>query len=119
MEQLQFVISFPEEPVARANDFTAELREVVLDSHPDARAERRKDDPSTQDFGATLAVILGTPAVIVVAKGIQAWLRAHHGVKLHIKRCDGTIVAENLTGDQAIELAELMLAGNAGPSTTC
>ncbi len=116
MEQLEFMISFPEENVARGNVLAPDLREAVLDSHPDVEATVKRSDPGSMDFGTTLAVVLSGKAIIAVAKGIQEWLKAHRRVTVKIERPDGTIVAENLTGGQALDLVRLTQAG-AGPST--
>ena len=104
----QYVIKFESTSVAEAGDLAEDLREAILDAHPDVSAERRRDDSNTMDFGATLAVLLGTPAVIAVAKGIQDWLERHQSAKLRIERPDGTVVVENLTGQQAVDLVKYL-----------
>ena len=103
----KFIIKVQDVSVADSGVLLQDLREMILDSHPDVSAELKRDDPEAQDFGATLALLLGTPALIAVAKGIEAWLKLHHSSKLRIEK-DGRVVAENLTGAQVINLAKLL-----------
>jgi hypothetical protein len=64
--------------------------------------ERQKDDQRTQDFGATLAVVLAGPAVVAVARGIEAWLQRYRDVEIEITTSDGTHVkARRVTVDTA------------------
>lgn len=104
----QYVIKFQDISLAEANILAESLRDAILDSYPGVRVERRRDDQSTQDFGATLILLLGAPAAVAVAKGIEQWLKRYQSAKLRIEQPDGTIIAENLTGKQVIELAKLL-----------
>jgi hypothetical protein len=104
----QFVIRFQDTSLAEANVLAESLRDAILDSHPDVSVKTQRDDPSLQDFGATLVLLLGAPAVVVVAKGIEQWLKRHQSASVRIEGPDGIIVAENVTGNQAVELAKLL-----------
>src|SRR4030095_1970220 len=106
-----FVIRFQDASMAEAGVFAADLRETILDAHPDVSAERQRLDSTAQDFGTSLAVVIGTPAILAVAKGIQTWLKRHHAAKIRIERPNGTIVAENLTGSQVLDLTKLLSSG--------
>ena len=53
-EQAQtYIITFDTLSAADANRYTEELRQALLDASPDVQVHRRRDDPRTQDFGAT------------------------------------------------------------------
>lgn len=61
---------------ARATRDAASLRDHLLEAVPEGLgATLEKDDRSTQDMGATLAIVLGGPALVAVAQGIADWLR--------------------------------------------
>ena len=110
-ESKMFLIKFEKTSVSEAGTLAEDLRQVILDAHPDTSAARRRDDSSSMDFGTMLEVMLAAPAIIAVAKGVQAWLERHHAVTLRVEKPDGTLIAENLTPKRAVELARLMQEG--------
>jgi len=73
---------------------------------PDISVSRKKDDATTQDFGATLVLVLGTPAVIAVASGIASFLKRHHA-KLSIF-ADGRLVVEGVEGKDMARIVEAL-----------
>ena len=97
-------IRFEDVTIAEAGGLAASLREDLLDISPDIGVRIEKDDPSTQDFGATLVLVLGTPAVLAVAKGVADYLRRKRGT-ITIEK-DGTLVATGISGDDAARIAE-------------
>ncbi len=90
--------------LAEANVKAARLRQDILDSTSDVSATVEKDDPLTQDFGATIVLVLGTPAILAVAKGIANYLARERGT-ISID-ADGTVVATGISGDDAARIAE-------------
>lgn len=100
----QFEIRFEDLPVAEAGTKAARLRRELLDVSPEVTVNIVKDDPENQDFGATLILLLGTPAIIAVANGVASYLARNRG-KITITK-DGTVVAENISGDDAARIAE-------------
>jgi hypothetical protein len=101
-----FIISFPGTSTAEANRLAAGLASAIRDAHRDVKVEQKRDQPDTQDFGATLAVILGTASVTAVAKGVEAWLARHSGAKIQINK-DGSVIASNLDSRDAARIAEV------------
>ena len=109
MDQQTYIIKFENISEAEANRYAGELRDMLLDATSDVEVSRRRDDPSTQDFGATLMLILGTPAVTAIAKAMGDWLTLHRQVGLTLKTANGEIIGTNLTSKDAMKLAELLL----------
>ena len=58
-------------------------------------------------------MVVGTPAVLAVAKGIADYLRRDRG-RISIE-VNGTIVAENISGEDAARIAEAMSSSSAHP----
>src|SRR5215470_5260866 len=106
MEQQTFTISFEGVSQAAANRYASELRNVILDATTDVEVERKRDDPRTQDFGATLLLALGTSAIPAIVKAIGDWLALHHKVGITIKTAKGEVIATNLTTHDAMKLAD-------------
>src|SRR2546422_900512 len=82
---------------ADVNRYVDELRNALLDATPDITVQRRRDDPRTQDFGATLVLVLGTPAVITAVKTISDWLKLRTSASLTIETPEKRIVVEHIT----------------------
>lgn len=107
-------ISFPDCSVGEANQLALDLKNSLIrvasarGLNNAIQATVEKQDKNTQDFGASLAVMLATPAVVAVAKGIHDWISAN-GHKVIIKHKRGEIVA---TGSSAknIDVAETIKA---------
>ncbi|GHO82305.1 hypothetical protein [Dictyobacter formicarum] len=110
MDQQTYIINFDNISGAEANIYASELRDVLLDTSSDIEVESRRDNPHTQDFGATLVLILGTPAILATAKAVGDWLTLRRKTGIIIKTADGEIVATNLTSKDALKLAELLVA---------
>ena len=109
MEQQTYTITFDGVSDADANRYASELRNVLLDATSDVEVERKRDDPRTQDFGATLLLALGTSAVPALVKAIGDWLAIHHKVGITIKTAEGEVIATNLTTNDAMKLADRLL----------
>jgi hypothetical protein len=59
-----------------------------------------KENAETQDFGTTLAVVLGTPFALALANGIRDYI-AKRGCRVVLETPDGTVIA---TGDAATNI---------------
>jgi hypothetical protein len=101
-----FTISFPGVSVAEGNRFASSLADALRDSDSSVAVERQRERPDTQDFGASLAVILGTAAVTAVAKGIEAWLARNSGAQIEIRRNDNVVlIASHLDSKDVPQIA--------------
>jgi hypothetical protein len=105
-----FKIRFENVSLAEGGIKASRLREKLLDTSQDVQAEIEKDDPSTQDFGATLVLVLGAPAMVAIAKGIADYLRRDRG-SISIE-ADGKIIAQGISGEDAARIAEAMSSKN-------
>lgn len=102
------IIGFGNASKADANIFADDLRGVLRDAAPDVSVEPHRTERGAQDFGATLILVLGAPAVVAIAKALGDWLKLHHSVSVDIQTPDGRFVAKNLTAKDAHKLAELL-----------
>ena len=113
LNQQTYIIQFENVSDAEANRYAAELRDFLLDATPDIEVDRKRNDPHTQDFGATLLLLVGTPAAAAAAKAIGNWLALRRGT-ITIKRGeDGEILecsATNLSEKGQLELVKLLTA---------
>jgi hypothetical protein len=104
-ESARYEVRFEEVSVAEAGVLAANLRDELLEFLPeDAKVLLEKDDPTNQDFGATLVLVLGTPAVLAIARGIASYLQRQHG-SISISK-DGAVVATGISGADAARIAE-------------
>jgi len=101
-EQLE--IRFEDVSLRDADLKIAELQRELKQSSADVSVEIKKDDQTTQDFGATLVLVLGTPAILAVAKGIASYLARHRGT-ISISK-NGEVVATGISSDDAARIAE-------------
>jgi hypothetical protein len=72
MDELTYTIEFEGVALADANRYADDLRDILLDASPDVRVMVKRDDPSSMDFGGTLILMLGTSAVVAIAKVSRA-----------------------------------------------
>ena len=106
MDQGEVIISFIGTSVAEANLHAQDLAEDLKDTDRDLKVEIRKESPHTQDFGATLVLILGTAAATKVAAGIAKWVARHSGARIALKTKDGTeLLIENADSAAAAKIA--------------
>jgi hypothetical protein len=95
--------------VAEANRFAAELAERLRDADEPIDVRETRADPSAQDFGSTLVLLLAAPAVVALAKGVTAWLAMRPNAKVTLKGKDGTVIASGLTSADARAVIEQQL----------
>lgn len=104
----RIVIKFDDVSVAEAGFLAADLGDSLVSAHADIATQRLRDDPASMDSGATLAVLFGKEAIRALAKGIEHWLLRHQSAKLSIETPSGKLVVENITAQNAAELAMVL-----------
>jgi hypothetical protein len=72
----------------------------------------KRTSAETQDFGATIILVLTTPAALAIAKGLHDWI-SKRGSKVTITTPDGTVVAEG-DGVKGIEIDKTVRALRGG-----
>lgn len=102
----QITIHFEDATLDEAGRMALSLQSDVRDASKAVKATLEKEDPSTQDFGSVLVLVLGTPAILAVASGIADWLRRERA-SITIK-ADGEVVAKGIRGEDAARIAEAM-----------
>lgn len=90
------------------NQATGDLRLQLSKIQEIKEIDFLKKDKTSQDMGATLIAVLGTGAALAVAKGIQAWISRWHSASITIKDDKGTIIVENITSSNALEILEIL-----------
>jgi hypothetical protein len=85
----------PAVSIAVANKNASELIGIILASCPDVHVRRAKNDPTTQDLGATIGIVIGSAAVTAVAKGMADWMRKRSTARLVLSK--DKIIIENVT----------------------
>lgn len=98
MSEIELTVKLPGVDAASASRKIQELegdlrqaRSQGLDAH------RRREPSEAMDFGATLGIILGAPAVITLAKALVVWARRTNTVRLEVSNARGNrVVLENV-----------------------
>lgn len=89
--QAVFHVRFDGLTTAAANQAAIELQEKIREVGG-VQADIAKERSDTQDFGATIVLILGTKAAVEVARAIHAYI-AKRGDRVVIETADGRVVA--------------------------
>ncbi|MCW5704594.1 MAG: hypothetical protein KIT82_18670 [Bradyrhizobium sp.] len=88
--EISFVGATPADASRLADDLAAYVR-----MHIDGAEVRVIGGSSdAMDFGATVALVLGTPAVIILARGIADWVRRQGDPDLLIKTAKGSVTVK-------------------------
>jgi hypothetical protein len=110
MSKQSIEISFPgiptDEAAALAESLASDLTGSVKDDGRPVVPEIRKEDKQAQDFGATLILVLGAPAVVVLANAIRDWVRRNDRGEVIIN-VNGTTI-RNVAGKDAAEIVKAL-----------
>ncbi|MBN3753693.1 hypothetical protein G3N95_12145 [Paraburkholderia sp. Tr-20389] len=99
-EKQEFLIRFEELSPAEAGAQAQILKDALLDTTPHVEARIERDRTESMDLGATLVLVLGTPAVIAIAKGLAAFMAREREATLVIE-CDGRVIFKGNSSDAA------------------
>lgn len=95
------LIRFDNMSTADANRAADELRRQLRGAMgSEVSIDRIKENQETQDFGGTLAIVLGTPFALALAKGIRDYI-AKRGCRVVLETPEGRVIA---TGDAAANI---------------
>lgn len=71
-----------------ADGLIGDLQEHIAHELPAANTSRVRKDPRTQDFGLTLAIVLGSPSVAALAGVLSNWLQSRSEAELNLSLTD-------------------------------
>ena len=103
--RIKFLHTSPDEANTNVTDLSEFLRDAVP-QQDELGLKRERTSKDSQDFGATLVLILGTTAITAVARGIQSWLASHSGTTIEITDEHGKVVATNVNAKSAADIAK-------------
>ena len=106
-QQNQFQIRFEGVSADVSGKMADKLRQELIRISSDVDVRQIKDDRTTQDFGTTIVLILGTPAVLAIANGIAAYLKRDRAT-ISIISSDGKVVATGVSGADTVRIAEAL-----------
>jgi hypothetical protein len=112
-------IIFPDLDDAQAHEEAQSLlSEIKQDSElrPHLELEQTtivRSDKEAMDFGATLIAVLGTPAVIILARAIKAWVE-RTGVAIQLNN----VRIENVRSQDLAAIVQAILASTPPAGTT-
>jgi hypothetical protein len=111
MTETTFVITFPKSSLGEANALAQELALEILETAPGVRIVQKRSNPDTQDFGATLVLILAAPAVVMAVRALKSWLTRTNAASVDVLLPNGRLVAKNVESkDVAAVVAALQRA---------
>ena len=100
-------IRFPGMELGDAGMAAESLREQIEDETSEVDVGVEKDNPDTMDFGATLAIVLGTPAALALAKGIANWMaRERSAIEIEIGSEKVTVKASGTINENVARIVE-------------
>src|SRR5689334_4801907 len=85
----------------------ADLARAIKQSDQSADIERRQDNAIAMDFGASLAVVLGSGAAVAVARGIQSWMGRWKNARITLSDKQHKIEIERVSSEDIIRAIEL------------
>lgn len=113
MDKQEIEITFPgvSPDVANtlAESLATEIGREVTDGGKRVEPRVVRSDPTAQDFGATLVLVLGTPAVIILAKAIRDWAK-------RTDRSDISVNGNKITSVNSRDVADIVKALNSPPT---
>jgi hypothetical protein len=102
-----FIVKFPAVTTDEANKLASSLADELNEIAGLDKAQPARDNPETQDFGATLILVLGTASVTAIARGIEKWL-ARAGTTVEIHTASGKVVMKDVQGKDAVAIAKAL-----------
>jgi hypothetical protein len=109
MHETTYRLSFGTATAKEANQHAEDLQKVLARSHQTVTVKQERERTDSQDLGTILVLVLGTEAVVAVAKGIADYLSKYRNVSLTFTDKDRKVVAKNLTAKTAVTVIEEVL----------
>jgi hypothetical protein len=74
------------------------------------QVHRQREDEATMDFGATLVLVLGAPAVVIAAKALRDWVTRKNAGAI-VRKPDGEILVKGLESKDIAAVTEAINRG--------
>jgi len=109
MDKAGITIYFPDVTPDLGNVYAEDLRASLEETlEAGGRVERGRTRSQSEDFGASVVLILGTSAATGIAEGIRTWLARNSGVSIDIVVRGKVFRARNLDSQGVRELAKVL-----------
>ena len=108
MTNREILIRFPDANLAEGNRLAEELRQDLLDMVPGIQVERYRDDPASMDFGATLVLVLGAPATLIIARAIHKWAGRANAAHIEFTTKAGTVSVKNVESKDVTSIVKAL-----------
>jgi hypothetical protein len=82
--QISFPDTTPDVAGRLANDLAKEIRRSVKEGGRPIEPTLTRTDPTAQDFGTTLVLVLGTPVVGYLGRALVEWVKRTNTVSIAI-----------------------------------
>jgi hypothetical protein len=107
-DKAELMLSVIGVPNAECGPLADTLRSMLLDLHPSIDSELRPSDELNQDFGSSLILLFGAPAVVAIAQGIEAFLRKYQGASIVIQRGDEKFEVKGVSDNTVAEVVRVL-----------
>ena len=102
----EFRIALPDLSSGECNELLADLEsECALVG---ITTRRNRDDASTMDFGTSLVLVLGAPAVVVAARALLAWAKRNNVASVELHDSKGSFVARGLESQHVASVVKAL-----------
>ena len=101
MAAKEFTIHFPEASTGQANRWSAQLREVLLDTSPEITATQVREHAGTMDWGTVLQVVASSAVLVQAIKSLEAWLIKRRDVTIELSDGQRSLKINGLSAKQA------------------
>ncbi|HSS52625.1 MAG TPA: hypothetical protein VLX28_27090, partial [Thermoanaerobaculia bacterium] len=82
----QYKVYFDADPSGEGDSLAASFADFISEVDDGLEVERVRPSPEHMDFGSVVLLILSAPAIVAVAKGIEAWFARHPSAKIKVQK---------------------------------
>lgn len=106
MENHQITFRFSQLNERDANEAATMLKEFIEEESPVLKPKFHKENKTNMDFGATLILVLGAPAIVSLATGISTYLARRPDTELEVHCENGKTIKFKGRSEDAAKIAE-------------
>jgi hypothetical protein len=112
MSQPEISLTFDDVSEAEAGQHAAALAEELRRAVPDVQVSMRRTNPSAQDAGTVLGIVLGAPSVVILARALHAYM-TRKGVRVRVIAEGRTVEIKDLSSGDVARVLEAAVRGQA------